>query len=348
MIAKPRLAAELRAVLAGACMLLAPGHSALAAELEHPDISVAVAGVASDLDKLVYAAALAKGYFREEGLNVTSLDMLSGSKALQALVGGSVDLVEGAYEHTLRMKAQGVNLTCIAVFDKVPGIVLMAVNASKDRVKSAADLKGKKIGVSAPGSGTYTLAVQYLQQAGLTAKDASFIAVGVGANALAAVRSGNELDALSTIDPAVTELTRTGEAVVVADTRTQAGVQSVYGGSYPLGCLYAKSEFVKQNPKTTQAVANAITHAMKWLQSAPVDEIAAAFPKTYYTDLALYREVLSKNLEAVRWDGIVTPDMPKTVLRSLEMSDPKLAQAHIDPAGTYDNEWTRRALEKFR
>jgi NitT/TauT family transport system substrate-binding protein len=43
------------------------------------------------------------GYFKEQGLDVTINDFRGGAQSLQALVGGSVDVVTGAYEHTIRM-----------------------------------------------------------------------------------------------------------------------------------------------------------------------------------------------------------------------------------------------------
>ena len=47
------------------------------------------------------------GFFKEQGLNVEINDFKGGSQSLTALVGGSVDVVTGAYEHTLRMQAKG-------------------------------------------------------------------------------------------------------------------------------------------------------------------------------------------------------------------------------------------------
>ena len=47
------------------------------------------------------------GYFKEQGLNVTITDFGGGAKSLQSLIGGSADVVTGAYEHTIRMQAKG-------------------------------------------------------------------------------------------------------------------------------------------------------------------------------------------------------------------------------------------------
>jgi NitT/TauT family transport system substrate-binding protein len=67
-------------------------------------------------------------------------------------------------------------------------------------------------------------------------------------------------------------------------------------------CLYAKIDFVKANPKTAQAIANAIVHAMQWLKTASVDDIIKSLPKDYYqADEKLYRKSLEKNLAAFQW-----------------------------------------------
>src|ERR1700751_1047615 len=83
------------------------------------------------------------GYFKEQGLDVTINDFRGGAQSLQALVGGSVDVVTGAYEHTIRMQAKGQDIRAVIELGRFPGIV---VGLRKDRpYHSAADLKGLKI-----------------------------------------------------------------------------------------------------------------------------------------------------------------------------------------------------------
>ena len=41
------------------------------------------------------------GYFKDEGLDVQIIDFQGGSRSLQAVVGGSADIVSGAFEHTI-------------------------------------------------------------------------------------------------------------------------------------------------------------------------------------------------------------------------------------------------------
>src|SRR5437588_9180271 len=94
------------------------------------------------------------GYFKEQGLEVSINDFRGGAQSLQALVGGSVDLVTGAYEHTIRMQAKGQDIQAVIELGRFPGLVVGMRTSKAANYRSAADLKGMKIGVSAPGSST--------------------------------------------------------------------------------------------------------------------------------------------------------------------------------------------------
>jgi NitT/TauT family transport system substrate-binding protein len=113
------------------------------------------------------------GYFKEQGLDVTINDFRGGAQSLQALVGGSVDVVTGAYEHTIRMQAKGQDVRALIELGRFPGIVVGVRKEKAAGYKSAADLKGAKIGVSAPGSSTNFFVMYLMSKAGLKPADAS-------------------------------------------------------------------------------------------------------------------------------------------------------------------------------
>ena len=75
-----------------------------AQKLEKTKVQIAVGG-----KPLIYylplSIAEARGYFKDEGLDVSIADF-AGGKALQAVVGGSADVVSGAFEHTLAMQSR--------------------------------------------------------------------------------------------------------------------------------------------------------------------------------------------------------------------------------------------------
>ena len=338
-----------------AVAIVALGHmcsepaTAQETSLEKKQIRIAVGGVASQIDKLPYAIALNKHFFEQEGLEVDSVVFGSGAKGLEALVGGGADATQGAYEHTIRMQAKGIGITCLGVFSRYPGNVLMIPKQKASEIKTVADLAGKKIGVSSPGSASHNFVAQLMERAGVDYKSASFIGVGIGPSAVAAVRSGDQLDAIVNLDPAVTQLESAGDVVVMNDSRTAEGTKLAFGGDYLAGCLYVKSEFIQQNPKTAQAMSNAITHAMQWLKTASIDDILKSLPPEYYkANETIFRKAVQTNLSAFTWDGIVTEAAASNVLKSISVLEPALKTAKIDLSKTYDNAFTERALKKYR
>ena len=76
---------------------------------EKPRLTLAVGG-RNLLYYLPLTIAETLGYFKAEGLEVTIADFAGGSRALQALIGGSADVVSGAFEHTINMQLKGQRL----------------------------------------------------------------------------------------------------------------------------------------------------------------------------------------------------------------------------------------------
>src|SRR2546430_13598088 len=107
-----------------AALLLAVAAATRAAEkLEQPKVPIAVGG-----KTLFYYLPLTLadrlGYFKDEGLAVEIADFPGGAKALQAMVGGSADIVSGAFEHVVDMHAKGVSVQEFVLQDRYSGIVL--------------------------------------------------------------------------------------------------------------------------------------------------------------------------------------------------------------------------------
>src|SRR5262249_54634752 len=78
-----------------------------------------------------------------------------GARALQALIGGSADVVTGAFDHAIQMQAKGQPIVAVAQLGQFPGYVLGVLTKKAQGYRSPADLKGMKIGVTAPGSSTH-------------------------------------------------------------------------------------------------------------------------------------------------------------------------------------------------
>jgi len=334
----------LTAVMAGVVAAGLP----LAAGAQAPEkqkLTIAVGGKAA-FYYLPLTIAEQRGYFKEEGLNVEIVDFAGGSAALRAVVGGSADVVSGAYEHTINLQANRQFFTAFVLQGRAPAISLGV--SSKAKYQSPADLKGMKIGVSAPGSSTNMMVTYFLTKNGMKASDVSFISVGTGNAALAAIRSG-QIDALSNVDPVMTMLEQKGDVKIIADTRTLEGTNKVFGGPMPAGCLYAPEDFVKKNPNTVQALTNAMVKALRWLQQAGPSDIIRTVPEAYLLgDRGLYLASYNNVKDAVSPDGLIPEVGAKTTLKAMASFNPKVKAGEIDLSRTYTNEFTRKALAKIR
>jgi NitT/TauT family transport system substrate-binding protein len=333
---------KLRFALFGALALLS--SAVRAADLEKTDLVLGVGGKQL-LYYLPLTIAETKGYFKEEGLNVTITDFKGGSQSLQALVGGSADVVTGAYEHTIRMQTKGQDIRAVIELGRFPGIVLAVKKELADKVKSPADLKGRKIGVTAPGSSTAMFATFLLAKNGVKAEDVSFIGVGGGAAAVAAMKSGN-VDAVSNLDPVISVLERDNMISILADSRTEEGTRAIFGGTNPAAVLYAKQDFIEKNPRTTQALVNALYKALKFIEKATPEEIAASVPEDYYlNDKALYIAAVKNSKPTYSQTGVITKEGMKAALELLSF-DPTIAGASIDTSKTFDGRFVAAAAAK--
>lgn len=317
-----------------------------AQKLEKPKVQIAVGG-----KPLVYYLPLTiaevRGYFKEEGLDVSIADFAGGSKALQAVVGGSADVVSGAFEHTLSMQSKGQAYRAFVLQGRAPMIGVGVSKKNMPNYKGPADLKGKKIGVTAPGSSTNMVVNFFLSKHGLKASDVSIIGVGAGAGAVTALRSG-QIDAISNTDPVVSMLQMPGDIQIIVDTRTLKDTQEIFGGNMPAGCLYAPQAFIDANPNTTQALTNALVRANKWIQKAGPDEIAKVVPEAYLLgDPAVYKAAVSKSMEGLSPDGMIPEDGAATALKALAAFLAEFDAAKIDPSKVWTNDFARRANEKY-
>jgi len=333
---------SIRLALVAAAIGLVATQPVCAQAVEKPDVTLAVGGK-SGLYYLPLTITERLGYFKQEGLDVSINDFAGGAKSLQALLGGSVDVVTGAYEHTIRMQARGQDIKAVLELGRFPGFVLGVRKEKAASVKSFKDLKGFKIGVSAPGSATHFFVNALIGKEGLKPEDVSIISVGSSATAVAAIKRG-EIDAISNVDPAMSKLEQDGDIVVLADTRTEEGNMKLFGGTNPAAVLYLKADFAQKYPNTTQHLVNALYKGLQWLKTASVDDVVKTMPEEYYLgDRAVYRRAVKASIEMYSKTGIITEKGMQNAYQLLAQFDPELKGTKVDLARTFDDRFVRKA-----
>ena len=333
-------------LLAGSTSLLGLPLSGHAQAVEKPKLTIAVGGK-NLLYYLPLTIAEQRGYFKAEGLDVTIVDFAGGARALQAVVGGSADVVSGAFEHTVNMQHKGQRMRAFVLQGLAPQIVLGVNPRTMPNFKAVADLKGKKVGVTAPGSSTNVMVNFALAKVGLKPSDVSIIGVGAGNGAVAAMRSG-QIDALSNLDPVITLLQRSGDLKIVSDTRVVAESEKVFGGPMPAACFYAPQAFIDKNPATVQALVNAMVRADKWIQRAGPSEIINTVPDSYLLgDRAVYIDAFLAAKGALSPDGMIPDKGADTAFRALASVDADIAKAKLDLAAVWTNDFVKKANARY-
>lgn len=313
-----------------------PAHAQdAAAAPEKPELMLGVGG-----KPLFYYLPLTiaerKGFFEEEGLKVTINDFGGGAKSLQALIGGSVDVVTGAYEHTIRMQNKGQDIKAVCELGRFPGICIAVRKDLAGEIKTIADLKGQNVGVTAPGSSTQLFLQYALLKNGLDKDAASIIGVGGGASAVAAVKKG-EIAAVVHLDPVITRLEVDGDIEILLDTRTEEGTRQLFGGTNPAAIAYVQQSFIDANPVTTQRIVNAFVKSLNWINKASADDVADAVPEDYlFGDRELYKTGFEKSRAMYSQTGLIGEDGFKSMFDMLKKLDPELAGADITFGQTFD------------
>jgi NitT/TauT family transport system substrate-binding protein len=280
------------------------------------------------------------GFYKDEGLDVELQDFQGGAKALQALMGGSADVVSGFYDHTIQMAAEGRPLVAFVSMLRYPGLVLVTSPQAAASVTRIDDLTGKMAGVTAAGSSSQMFLTFLLTRHGIAPDAVSVTSIGSAATAIAAVERG-KVDAGWMADPSVTLVRRRNPSVrVLADLRTEAGVKDAFGTStYPGSVLYAHAGWVDAHRETAGRLARAILRTLQWMHSHSADDIAQRTPKPLRgEDDQLYVEALRDSMQMFSTDGVMTADGAAAVRTLLAESMDKVRNASINVSNTYTNE----------
>jgi NitT/TauT family transport system substrate-binding protein len=314
----------------------------VAAAQSKPKVSIAVGG-AGCLCYLPTVLAKQLGEYDKAGVEVELIDFKGGSQALQAVIGGSADVVSGYYDHCVNLAAKGQALQAFVVYDRYPGMVLAVSPEAKD-IKSIKDLAGKAVGVSAPGSSTDFFLKYLLSKNGVDPGSVGVVGIGLAATAVAAMDMG-KVNAAVMLDPAITLMQGKHKDIkILSDTRTAKDTLDVFGGEYPGGALYTRAEWITKNEATVQKLTNAIVATLKWIHSHTPEEIMAKMPDELIgPDKALYLAALKNTIPMYSQTGLMDPKGAQAVLAVFSQSVPEIAKANIDLSKTYTNRFVEAA-----
>jgi NitT/TauT family transport system substrate-binding protein len=306
-------------------------------------VSIMVGGLNKQI-YLPFQLAEQLGYYKAEGLNITLTDEPAGVDATTNMLAGKVDGVGGFYDHTIALQGLGQSAVSVVSMLTTPAEVELCRNDLKAKIKSPADWKGRKLGITATGSSTDFLTQYLAQRSGVDPKTTHRIGVESGATLIGALEHKN-IDCAMTTEPTVSQLLATKKAYVLVDTRSAAGAKKWFGGAYPATSLYMMSDYVAKNPKVVQKLVNVYVKTLKWINTHSAAQITAKVPADYYagTGKAAYITALDEEKGIYNPTGIMPPKGPSIAVKVLTTFNPAVKGKKIDVTKTFTDEFVKAA-----
>jgi len=305
-------------------------------------VTVGIGGVAL-MVYLPTALAKAKGYFAEEGLDVEILDIKGGgSQAASALIGGSVDFSANAIDHAIKAKVQKKDLIAVHSHVRLPVMGVVVANKYRGEIKSLADLKGRPLGVTSPGSQTHMVLGYLLAKSGVKADDVKII--GAGGSTMPLAIEKDSVHAGMMVDPFFTAFLKQGKGYALVDMFTTKGTVDAMGGEVQGTTLLTRPEVIARRPATVQKMVNALVRANKFIVGSSGEELAKALPKDLSGDLKLYAESFEHAREAFPPDSLVSREGVARVIETMRVFEAVPAGMKIEPESLFDNRYVLKAL----
>ena len=196
------------------------------------------------------------GIFRKNGLDVSIKKIPQKDRHL-AIASGDIQCAATTVETWVAWNANGVATRQIFQMDKSFGADGMAV---RNDVRSIADLKGRRVAASAPGTAPYFTLAWFLKKNGLSVKDVSVVNLEPQAAASAFV-SGQDIAAAMTYEPYLSSV-RSNPAAgrIIATTLDYPMIMDTFG---------CTPKFLADNPKAAQALADSYFEALELIAKDP-------------------------------------------------------------------------------
>ncbi|MFB4296620.1 ABC transporter substrate-binding protein [Actinomadura sp. NTSP31] len=302
------------------------------------------------IDKVIYLPAKLTeqlGYFKEQGLKVQLLTEPAGAQAENVLISGGVQGVVGFYDHSIQLQTKGKCVQSVVQMADVPGEAEMVAAGRAGSLTSPAGFKGKKLGVTSPGSSTDFLTRALAVRNGVKTSDYSTVKAGAGQTFISTMDNGG-IDAGMTTDPTIAKLVGTGKAKVMVEMRTEEGTRRALGGLYPSSSLYMDCSYVKSNAETVQKLANAFVKTLGWIKQHKPAEIAAKMPADYAGgDAKLYEKAIGDSISMFNGDGVMKADAAENALKVLAQFSPEVSEKKggIDLSKTYTTQFVAKAKQ---
>jgi NitT/TauT family transport system substrate-binding protein len=274
-------------MFAGALML---ASAALCVHARGEEIAVGNYGVSAN--GMPFAVAMEKGYFKEEGLNITGIiTSAGGGTSLRNMLAGNVPYGEVNPGVVINAILQGADLKIIS--DNVLTVAEFAWVVKQDSpIKTLKDIKGRKIGYTNPRSTSQALAQMVAQAAGYKPEDVEIVRTGGFGEGVAALESG-QIDIAPLTEPLWSKYKEKYRVIATAADLLPP-LDNVVG--------VTTETQMKERPDFIRGVIRARRKAVQFMKANP-DEAGDLVAKAYNIDKAVARSAV-RNLVTSTTKGV--------------------------------------------
>jgi len=279
------------------------------------------------------------GYYQQQQIDVKMSDVVGGSKAIEGLLGGSVDVAAGSVSDVVLLAAQGRRVRCFYVLYTRPLVAIAVAPDLNGKIRSIADLRGHTVGVSAPGSASHQFLNFLLESAGLSPNDVSIVSVGMSNSSIAALEH-RQVDAAVLIASAITNFEdRHPDTRFLADTRLTSGALRAFGSAeFPALALVAQDAWLETHAGAVGRLVRSVREGMDWMRDSSVEKVREEIPQSARMSNANsdYQAIRDAQ-QAISPDGSMPADAPQRIVHLLEASDSRVKQ--VDVSQLYTNQF---------
>lgn len=357
-------------LLAG--VLLVPAASAASDRIK---IKLApMPGIAQLVPKL--AAGL--GYFEDEGLEIELVAVMDHHevdwRSTELMANGTIDAEICWFHRVVYGIGNGHPAKAVVLLEDSPGMKILVANQVKDRIKGAADFKGRRLSASAGFSTKRYLTEYVASRHGVGLQDVTFLPdtfqSGQPAGKIVQAIKNGEADVLSIMDPTLGGIEASGAMTTLYDLTNRAGTTQALGDIWPARCLYVSPALLRDRPDAVQKLVNAFVRAKRFIDTHSVDEIVARLPLTYFDPhktnhdwqeyKAAEKEKIRRALPTFTQGDYSVPPSAAAFATKLTLSADfdqspegkyRLAARNgvkVVPEDTYDNRFVQQAMKQFK
>lgn len=231
-------------------------------------VTIAFAG--KGMSFLLQYIAIGAGFYKQEGLEPESVDVASGTRQAAAVMGGSAEITQVGFAHTMHAVGRGGQLVGISTaFDAYPIALVLSNDAIKrlgitdtmsidEKIKR---VKGVRIGITSPGSSTDEFMRTIMLVRGMDpSRDVQLQPVGIGAPMVAATQQGST-DGFAFMSPFTNIAVTRGIGQIIADPMT--GELTEYRDVPYQVITTSRATLAAKRPLLVKVV-RALTRAMKF------------------------------------------------------------------------------------